>query len=123
MTDPMHEIAKRHGLEAVVSTIRRYSMDAVAFSLESSKHGRSRFGGAPLLPPGFSWPSYIPRPVELPAAVREDMELSDPVNPTEPQPLDFLLQIDLADLVEFDIAHPLPESGLLTFFYDMHHQP
>jgi uncharacterized protein YwqG len=118
----MDPIAKQHGLEAALPTIRRYSRAAVAFSLEN-RSGRSRFGGAPLLPPGFTWPSYVPHPVELPAALREHLGMSDPVKPTEPEPLDLLLQVDLADLAQFEVAGPLPRSGLLTFFYDMQHQP
>lgn len=53
----------------------------------------------------------------------EHFSLSQPSAPDSPQPLDFLLQIDLSELRGFECARVLPDSGLLTFFYDAEHQP
>ena len=95
----MEEIADRHGLSALVPVLRRHARPAVAFALGGTPGGRTRFGGAPLLPPRFEWPSY------------------------ERRPLDFLLQVDLAELRRFECAPTLPPTGLLTFFYDIEGQP
>ena len=56
--------------------------------------GASRFGGAPDLPSGQSWPS------------------------TEGGPLAFVGQIDLASVREFAASRVLPQTGLLSFFFD-----
>jgi uncharacterized protein YwqG len=37
--------------------------------------------------------------------------------------LDFLLQVDLAEIAELDSINVLPKSGILTFFYDLENQP
>ena len=95
----MEEIANRHGLKALVPVLRRHALPAIAFALGGTPGGRTRFGGAPLLPPRFEWPSYRRRP------------------------LDFLLQVDLAELRRLECAQTLPPSGLLTFFYDIEGQP
>ncbi len=60
--------------------------------------GCSRFGGGPDLPAGFDWPRHKGRP------------------------LDFLLQIDCADLASLTLSLPLPATGVLTFFCDQHDQ-
>jgi hypothetical protein len=54
---------------------------------------RSRFGGAPDLPPDMPWPSV------------------------EGEPLTFVVQLDLAALAELEAAEELPRAGLLSFFY------
>ncbi|MCA9093465.1 MAG: DUF1963 domain-containing protein [Planctomycetaceae bacterium] len=56
--------------------------------------GASKFGGDPDLPEGFEWPEW------------------------NGEPLAFLAQISLADLLEFPEHELLPPNGLLSFFYD-----
>lgn len=65
----------------------------------SSKSGRSKLGGSPLLPPHFDWPTS------------EDGE-----------PLTCIAQLDLAEL-EPVLRSELPTHGLLTFFYDVENLP
>lgn len=61
----------------------------------------SQVGGSPLLPKEFEWPCT-----------------------NNGRPLEFLIQIHLDDLVEFEeIAAQLPKEGLLSFFYDTVDQP
>jgi uncharacterized protein YwqG len=75
---------------------------AIAFKLTQAAGApaaRSKLGGVPLIPDGFTWPRCQQRP------------------------LDFLLQIDLAETAPFDRDHLLPSSGLLTFFYDLKNLP
>lgn len=96
-----HELLKRHGLERLADVLTCCERPAVAFwpSELPKLRSRSRFGGEPLLPPDFSWPESGDRP------------------------LDFLLQIDMADVKPFDPDDVLPPSGLLTIFYDTEEQP
>lgn len=66
--------------------------------------GSSKFGGIPLLPPGFVWPYY--------EGESYDGERRN-------RPLAFLLQINLAELSAFDSDQRLPKTGILSFFYDV----
>ncbi len=78
-------------------------MPAVGISLEPMSRTRalavSKLGGRPDLPPNFAWPTNKGRP------------------------LDFLLQINLAEAHEYESTRLLPASGLLTFLYDLNDQP
>ena len=91
------------GLSRILPHLRAAALPAVGFSLERSMTpqpgGSSTFGGRPDLPAQFIWPSNKERP------------------------LDFLLQINLAESMEFDLQGLLPSSGMLTFFYDLQNQP
>lgn len=70
--------------------------------------GRSRFGGRPLVPPGFDWPRFRGR---------------DWSGEEFCQPLAFLMQIDLGEASPCDREGLLPKTGLLSFFYEVEHQP
>lgn len=105
----METLIIRHGLDGIARTLRRYESPAVGFYLPEERTGRSRFGGAPLLPPGSCWPAYTPMLWEYPYPAGRRPEL----RPGEPYLLDFLLQIDLADIRRLAPAQGvLPESGL-----------
>ena len=52
----------------------------------------SKFGGAPDVPLGFEWPHF------------------------QDHPLDFVAQLNLEELVLFDVEERLPPSGLLSFW-------
>lgn len=117
----MDALLDEYGLEEIAALIRQNATPAIGFSLVKDVSGRSRFGGAPLLPPAASWPSYQPIETEMPSA---------PGPPPDRRRLDqrhleFLLQVDLAEVRgDFGGAEQLlPESGLLTFFYDVENQP
>ena len=88
-------------LHRIASVLEEYSVPSVAFSLEPERSagvGGSKLGGAPDLP--------------------KDFKLS-----SSDAPLDFLLQINLAEAYPFDQTATLPKSGLLSFFYDLKEQP
>ncbi len=89
-------------LGRLADVLARFEKRAIAFRL-SERSGpaatRSRLGGRPLLPSHFDWPRSTERS------------------------LDFLLQIDLAEVSPLDPSGVLPPSGLLTFFYDLANQP
>jgi uncharacterized protein YwqG len=61
--------------------------------------GASRLGGAPDFPAGVDWPRF------------------------EGRPLNFLCQLDLAEIQALGSFDDLPESGWFLFFYDAEGQP
>ena len=65
----------------------------------------TRFGGVPDVPADFQWPAFTT------ATFDDDAVL--------PRPLAFLAQFHCADLAPLDRAHLLPETGLLSFFYEL----
>lgn len=102
----MHPNAKHllaeHNLTRYAALLEESLKPAVRFSVSPMTSdppvGASRVGGRPDLPPGFQWPENKGRP------------------------LDFLLQVNLADLVGYH--HPeMPTVGVVTFFYDLENQP
>lgn len=118
----MESLLEKHGLERLGPVLQRHTLPAVAFSLIEAPTSRSVFGGVPLVPRQFEWPTYTPAPVEYPPAVLASRGLTAPAPPTI-RPLDFLVQIDLADVRHLTAAAALPHDGLLTFFYDTENQP
>lgn len=79
--------------------------------------GCSKLGGEPDLPAGHGWPT---RP-----AYGYDRSQSEhlPGSAWSGQPLHFVGQIDLRDAETAGHDLPLPETGLLLFFYDFDVQP
>lgn len=57
--------------------------------------GSSKIGGSPDLPSDFEWPEW------------------------HGEPLGFIAQINLNDLVQFEFIEDLPDKGILYFFYDL----
>ncbi len=104
-TNIYHETASpgEPPLRRVAPLLEEFSSPCVSFSLlpkTSDSIGQSKLGGRPDLPDQFAWPADKGRPLQ-----------------------NFLLQINFADTALFDETNPLPESGLLSFFYDLEHQP
>ncbi len=95
----MKEIIQKYQLTQYEKIINRYISPAIGFEFTPDQKGNSKMGGQPLLPPDFEFPQNKERN------------------------LDFLLQIDLAELHPFTIARSLPSDGVLTFFYDLTDQP
>jgi uncharacterized protein YwqG len=96
--------ATKTGMGRVYPILKEFLEPALAFSLVKVKpgkalKGKSHQGGMPDLPVGFQWPEHSGRP------------------------LDFLLQVNCAELAEFDLESALPKAGLLAFFYDLEEQP
>lgn len=88
-------------LRRIASLLEEFSAPSVAFALEphrAASVGDSKFGGAPDLSRDF------------------ETQLGQ-------SPIDFLLQIDLAKVFPLDPTESLPQSGLLSFFYDLKEQP
>lgn len=71
---------------------------------ENYKLCGSRFGGLPDVPAGFEWPTYTSQ---------------NSYDKGQTYALDFMLQVNCADLAKYDTDHLLPDHGLLLFFYSM----
>ncbi|HKQ31390.1 MAG TPA: DUF1963 domain-containing protein [Burkholderiales bacterium] len=102
MTDKPEALAARYGFDAQADVLRKYLLPCLGFSVGSPSDcpvGSSRFGGGPDIPASVAWPS------------------------SKDRPLDFLLQINLRDVVPHDTASRFPRAGLLSFFYDLSKQP
>lgn len=65
--------------------------------------GTSKLLGLPDVPPSFVWPRF---------------EGEDPNHVRADRPLRFLCQIDLSVLASLGVDDPLPDTGILSFFYD-----
>lgn len=71
--------------------------------------GASKFGGAPDLPRGLRWPTWVRRDAQPSGLLRRKPET----------PLPFVAQLDLAAVAEVDAGTGLPADGLLLFFADV----
>jgi len=86
----------------------------------------SKIGGLPDLPKGMAWPTYQfvpwqsrPRPPGFFGRLfGRKPEAPRPPPAAEARPVPFLAQINLADIAKAGCDLPLPEAGLLLFFYD-----
>jgi len=104
MTLTQHEftaLCASHGfgahVGAHVGVLRPWLRPRVGFSRRAETDapiGASRIGGGPDVPAGFEWPNHKGRA------------------------LDFLLQINLADVQGLQCGLDLPAQGVLSFFYD-----
>ncbi|QHB71895.1 YwqG family protein [Stenotrophomonas sp. 364] len=91
-----------HGFGAHAGVLLPWLRPRVGFSRRAEADapiGASRIGGGPDVPAGFTWPTHKGRP------------------------LDFLLQINLADVQGLQCGLDLPAQGVLSFFYDTDTQP
>jgi uncharacterized protein YwqG len=78
------------------TSIRLHASPSAADALQM---GATRLGGEPDLPEPMAWPSFHERP------------------------LSFIAQINLADTAPLDGDRILPDTGLLSFFYDAERSP
>ena len=66
--------------------------------------GATKFGGRPDVPADFKWAYY---------------EGEDYLDETpKKRPLSFIAQFDLSEIAKYDTDHLLPQTGLLSFFYE-----
>jgi len=97
------ELLANARLTRIAGLLCEWALPAVGMSLQPASVaqplGASKLGGRPDLPRNFVWPTNKGRP------------------------LDFLLQINLAEAQQHDSQGILPASGLLTFLYDLDDQP
>jgi hypothetical protein len=91
----LRDLAASHGLVARADAILALRLPSIRAVATPGASGTSRLGGRPDLPADVEWPTY------------------------HEHPLSFVAQIALEEVAPFDTAHALPESGLLSFFYDI----
>jgi uncharacterized protein YwqG len=90
------DVAQEVGLGSRIDDVHRLTRTGLRLTHGGS--GRSRLGGTPDVPPGFSWPSWNGRE------------------------LGFVGQIDVAAVADV-VPTLLPSRGLLLFFYDLARLP
>jgi uncharacterized protein YwqG len=96
--DDLRELAEANGLGGRIADVLAHARASVRLTRGESP-GRSRLGGSPDLPPGFAWPTW------------RDGEL------------DFVGQIDLAEIAALGADTGLPASGLLLLFCSLDTRP
>ncbi len=100
----MNENDKRKLLEKLQTTFKNEIRITFDKSKDPLSADASKIGGRPALPDGFTWPYYAGK------AYGDDK----PVN----RPLAFLAQINLKDTASLDKDGLLPQTGMLSFFYE-----
>jgi uncharacterized protein YwqG len=109
--DAIDHAAKNNGTpDAVVKAVVAKLLPSIRLVPYAVKDelplGASRIGGCPDLPKGMSWPRRSD-------AAGEDPKDWEGFN----NPLQFILQVDLAEVAPFDVVKALPKKGLLSFFF------
>ncbi|NJM98872.1 MAG: DUF1963 domain-containing protein [Phormidesmis sp. RL_2_1] len=103
MDTRIEELLPQYQLARLAAPLHNIALPAIGLSFEKVSSDQplmnSRLGGDAYLPKGFVWPANKGRP------------------------LNFLLQIDLAELQPHNWQGLLPMSGLLSFFYDLEEKP
>jgi len=101
LSDRLNAKIDEHSLGAARELIFAKSIECIAVSSigadDYSETGNSRFGGDPDLPEGFEWPKAL------------DYQRKE-------KSLNFICQINFADLPKLEGRETLPESGLLSLF-------
>ena len=93
-------------MEALKALLTSLARNAVRLEIGTGEGPAiGRFGGAPDVPEGFSWPWFT-----------TDTYMDDEV---KPRPLAFLCQFDCAALAELDGDGLPPHEGVLSFFYEL----
>ena len=83
---------------------------------ESVQIGRSKFGGAPDLPPNLEWPTGVFDLSEFPPGLLDDVD-STLLDTGGRYHLPLVAQFKLEDVASHDIGQLLPPAGMLYFFY------
>ncbi len=94
----LRELAEAHDLGGRTGDLSERARTSIRLT-RGEEGGRSRLGGAPELPEGFEWPAW------------RDEEL------------DFVGQIDLAELAALSVGTGLPSKGLLLLFFALAARP
>jgi uncharacterized protein YwqG len=88
--------------------------------LDDLQLGQSRLGGVPDVPADFEWPRLTDKPNPR-HRLRPNPFLGKVAVNGYDKPMDFLVQLNLADLTSFDTSDLLPQTGSLLFFIDQHY--
>lgn len=104
VTQTIHEVAAELHLpttavEAVLNNLKP-AIWLVPLPKEKIRPGGTRSGGLPEWPTGVKWPRR-----------RRESEAETP------EPLPFLVQVNLTEIAPFDVRKQLPTEGLLQFYF------
>lgn len=100
-----------NNIEKMIGLLKENSRDSVRIKIGGKPTGRSHFGGVPELPIVKKFFREVP--MDYPTfkcSSFEDDEVKE-------RPLNFLMQIDCAEIADFDKSGLLPKTGTLLFFY------
>ena len=106
------------GLAPYAATLEELCLPALAFHPEA-KPVAARFGGLPDLPPDLAWP--VRNGYEGGHVIADKLNRGGDIAEalTMPLPLEFLAELDLAEIAQFDaLGDFLPFEGRLLFFWD-----
>lgn len=100
MNTPLQDLLRTAGLTRVSAEIEQVALPSIrlrAHTVDETqlKPGITRFGGSPDVPPLWVWPEY------------------------NGSALPFVGQISLAEIASYTTEYPLPDSGMLSFFFDV----
>ncbi|HEU5379018.1 MAG TPA: YwqG family protein [Ktedonobacteraceae bacterium] len=100
MNTPLQDLLRAAGLIRVSAEIEQVALPSIrlrAHAVDETqlKPGITRFGGAPDILPKWAWPEY------------------------HGSALPFVGQVNLAEIASYSIVSPLPDSGILSFFFDV----
>jgi uncharacterized protein YwqG len=96
MFNQLEKLIQEFGLSRVAEDIKRALRNSIRMYTEKVDEdtiplGTTKIGGKPDVPKGFEWPKYYDNP------------------------LSFIAQINMAEIVPFDTERILPASGMLYF--------
>jgi hypothetical protein len=113
VTEAVQTTARKHDTpDAVLSAVLAKMLPSVRL-LRRRENGSElpvggcRIGGCPDLPRGVTWPRRSDAAGEDPSAWEPDLN----------NLLQFILQVNLAEVAPFDVARTLPRTGVLSFFF------
>ena len=96
-TELLTEILQKFARKELLASFRKPG--------EALPEGSTKIGGKPTVPQDFEWPYF------------EGTLYNEKV--PKSRPLSFLAQINLKDIAGLPQENPLPESGILSFFYEL----
>ncbi len=101
----MDDIIKKQLVEKLLAVAKKEIRISYKKNDNALSPLNSKIGGKPAVPDGFVWPHYA-------GLVYGDEECKS-------RPLSFMAQINLKDIVGLDDTGLLPQSGMLSFFYEL----
>jgi hypothetical protein len=119
--DALTEFFYEESVEMLLDRLRPAVALEAADAASEPVLGATRLGGMPDLPATVPWPLRAASSQASAIAARGGSRHGDHIRKhlAEAMPFQFLAQVDLAEACRLgDVAHDLPDTGRLLFFYD-----